>query len=67
MRLVAAFLLAAAFMTGTVHAQPSGTSSTYAPTALHPENCGTPDAPKACPGAKGMPKHHTTYKGTPKH
>jgi hypothetical protein len=27
MRLVAAFLLAAVFMTGTAHAQPSGTSA----------------------------------------
>ena len=46
MRLVAAFLLAAVFMTGTAHAQPNGTSN-YASTALQPNNCGTPDAPKA--------------------
>jgi hypothetical protein len=65
MRLVAAFLLAAVFMTGTAHAQPSGTSS-YASTALQPNNCGTPDAPKACPGAKSVSKHHATYKATPK-
>ena len=69
MRLVAAFLLAAVFMTGTAHAQPSGTSS-YASTALQPNNCGTPDAPKACPGAKSVSQHqsqhHTTYKAAPK-
>jgi len=66
MRLVAAFLLAAVFMTGTAHAQPSGTSS-YASTALQPNNCGTPDAPKACPGAKSpVSKHHATYKAAPK-
>jgi hypothetical protein len=58
MRLVAAFLLAAVFMTGTAHAQPSGTSS-YASTALQPNNC---DAPKACPGAKSVSKHHATPK-----
>jgi hypothetical protein len=65
MRLVVACLLAAVFMTGTAHTQPSG-SSTYAPTALQPDNCGTPDAPKACPGGKSMSKHHTPHKASSK-
>jgi hypothetical protein len=61
MRLVTAFLLAAICMTGTALAQASDTSN-YTPTALQPNNCGTPDTPKPCAGAKGMPKHHAAYK-----
>jgi hypothetical protein len=67
MRFIAPILLAAVFVAGVAHAQPSGTS-TYTPTALQPNNCGTPDTPKACPGSKSMSmsKHHTAYKAAPK-
>jgi hypothetical protein len=41
-------------------------TSTYTPTALQPNNCGTPDAPKTCPGKKSMSKHHTTHKTSSK-
>ena len=64
MRLAVIFLLAAAFVTGTAHAQPSGGG--YTPTALQPNNCGTPDTPKPCSGTKGAPKHHAAYKAPSK-
>jgi hypothetical protein len=48
-------------MTGAALAQPSDTGN-YTPTALQPNNCGTPDMPKVYGGTKGAPKDHAAYK-----
>ena len=68
-------MLSALAITGSALAQPSGPakSGTVAggtaasgTVALSPNNCGTPDEPKACPGTKGASKHYTTHKAASK-
>ena len=49
MRLVIPFLLAAAFLVGPAVGQPSSPAGNL---PLNPNNCGTPDEPKPCSGAK---------------
>jgi hypothetical protein len=61
MRLLIPFLLSIVFVAGAAYGQPSG-STASGTMALSPDNCGTPDAPKVCPGAKVTQKHHTTHK-----
>ena len=57
MRFVIPLLLSAVFVVGTAAAQPSGTAQSGTRTGattmpLSPDNCGTPDEPKACPGMR---------------
>jgi hypothetical protein len=49
MRFVIPLLLSAIFVANTAAAQPSS-SAAGGNMQLSPNNCGTPDAPKACPG-----------------
>jgi hypothetical protein len=66
MRLAIPFLiLSALVVTGSALAQPSGAAKSGT-VALSPNNCGTPDEPKACPGTKGASKHYTTHKAAAK-
>ena len=67
MRFVIPLLLSAVFVAGTAAAQPSGSGAM----PLSPNNCGTPDEPKACPGMMrghhaGMHKAPTTSKSPAK-
>ncbi len=79
MRFVIPLLLSALFVTGTAYAQPAGTQPGAPATAgtmpPSPNNCGTPDEPKPCPGANRMTRHsrpktaaavHATGTSTPK-
>jgi hypothetical protein len=62
MRALIPVLMIATMVAGSAYGQPSGATSggsTPTTTALSPNNCGTPDEPKPCPGAKGMSYHHT--------
>jgi hypothetical protein len=62
MRVLIPALMIATMMAGSAYAQPSGATtgnSAQATTALSPNNCGTPDEPKACPGAKRTTTRHT--------
>ncbi len=66
MRLTLPLSLAAALLAGSVQAQQSGQSSVggVASTGtmpLSPNNCGTPDEPKACPGTRGASHHPTRH------
>ena len=65
MRVVTILLLSVAFLSGPAYAQSSGSaaSGTAAP---QPNNCGTPDQPKACPGTKGASTHTSTHKAVHK-
>ena len=66
MRFAIPLLVCAAFLAGSAHAQQSGAPAGTA--ALSPNNCGTPDQPKACPGTHGASSHHhttTTHKPKP--
>lgn len=70
MRVVIPLLLSAMFVTGIVcvqgaYAQPS-TSATAGTMPLSPDNCGTPDEPKPCPGAKRMTRRYRP-KAVPAH
>jgi hypothetical protein len=69
MRFVIPVLLCTAFFTGAALAQqaggPTGTGAGTA--ALSPNNCGTPDTPKACPGTHGASGHHATHKSNVSH
>jgi hypothetical protein len=61
MRFTIPFLLSAVFLTGAAYAQPTGAPAGTMP--LSPNNCGTPDAPKACPGK--MTAHHAAMHKAP--
>ena len=65
MRFIIPFL-SALVIAGAAYAQPSGSTYGGGTTALSPNNCGTPDEPKACPGAKGAPRHSTAHRSPSK-
>ena len=62
MRLVIPLLLSAIFVAGTAASQPSS-SAAGGNMPLSPNNCGTPDEPKACPGM--IRGHHATMHKAP--
>jgi|GEM_PF-4098835 hypothetical protein len=62
MRFVIPLLLSFVFAAGTAAAQPSS-SGASGNMSLSPNNCGTPDQPKACPGM--MRGHHTPMHKAP--
>ena len=58
MRFVIPLLLSAVFAAGTAAAEPN-TSAAGGNMPLSPNNCGTPDVPKTCPGmTRGTPRAH---------
>ena len=61
MRIVIPLLLSAVFVAGTAAAQPSSSGAGNMPPS--PNNCGTPDEPKACPGM--MRGHHAPMHKAP--
>ncbi len=70
MRTLIPVLLIATMVAGSAYGQPSGATSggsTPTTTALSPNNCGTPDEPKACPGGKRMATRHTMTHKTAAH
>ncbi len=66
MRIAMPLLVTAMFVAGAAYAQPAGGPPPAAGTMpLQPNNCGTPDEPKPCPGPRGMRTHHAPQHATP--
>jgi len=61
MRYLFPLLVSAMFVVAAAQAQPAG-SAAGGTAGLSPNNCGTPDQPKPCPGTKAATKSHPAHK-----